>query len=259
MSSTATVISPSSAEEAAAAIAADPEATIMGGGTLVMAQLALGYRAVDRAVWLGRAGLDAVNEADGRLTIGGMATLATCVDLVAPIGPCASNIGDSELRAQATLGGNICSDLPFGDLQGPLLALDASVRLGGAGGERTVGAAAFFADIGGDVVLDVSFDVPAAGAFVPLRRHHTHAPTAIGVSAVRSSDGEVRIAATGVAPDARRLSSVESALAGGATAPDAAEAAPDDIDPYDDVMASAAHRSRVLPTLVRRALDQLGG
>ena len=60
-----------------AAIAADPDATILAGGTLLMSQLALGYTTVDRAVWLGKAGLDEVNETGGRVTIGGMATLAT--------------------------------------------------------------------------------------------------------------------------------------------------------------------------------------
>ncbi len=256
---TTTVLAPASPEEAAAALAAEPDITVIGGGTIVVPRHMLGGVAIERALWLGRAGLDRVREDGDTVVVGATATMAGCRDLPAPLGPCAANVGDVEVQAQATIGGNICAGPPCGDLQGPLLALEASVRVANAAGESTVSAAEFFSDTGGSIVLDVSFRRPAAGAFVPLCRHHTESLTAIGVSAVRSADGEIRLAATGVAPEARRLSSAESALASGADPADAAEAASADVEPYDDALASAAYRSRVLPVLIRRALDELGG
>ncbi len=254
-----TVLAPASPAEAAAAIAAEPDITVIGGGTIVIPRHMLGEVAPERALWLGRAGLDGVREDGDTIVVGSAATLARCRDLPAPVGPCAANIGDVEVQAQATIGGNICAGPPCGDLRGPLLALEATVRVAGAGGERTVGPGEFFEDTGASLVLDVSFERPEAGAFVPLRRHHTESLTAIGISAVRSAGGQVRLAATGVAPDARRLASAEAALDDGGSAADAAEAALDDCDLYDDVLASAAYRRRVLPTLIRRALEQLGG
>ena len=50
-------------------------------------------------------------------------------------------VADREIRAQATLGGNLCApggdESPRGDLQAALIALGAQVRSTGAGGERT--------------------------------------------------------------------------------------------------------------------------
>ena len=104
MSSAATVTIPSSPEEAAQAFAADPEVTVIGGGTVVVPGNHLGSAPVARALWLGRAGLDSVEESGGRVTIGGAASLAAGAGLAAPVGSCIANIGDAELRAQATVG-----------------------------------------------------------------------------------------------------------------------------------------------------------
>jgi CO/xanthine dehydrogenase FAD-binding subunit len=260
MTSMSTVLAPSSSEEIGAAIAAEPGIVVVSGGTLVVPQHAVGGAASDRVMWLGRAGLDRVTEADGRITVGAMASLATCRELPSPIGPCASNIGDGEVQAQATLGGNISAPAPYGDLRGPLLALEADIHRVGPDGEETVDAAAGFAGpSGGSIVLEVSFEAPVAGSFVALQRHHTQALTAIGVSVVRTAGGELRLAATGMAPDARRLPSAEAVLAAGGGPDEAARAVVADIDPYDDALASAAYRSRVFPALVGRALSQLGG
>src|ERR671939_420608 len=58
-----------------------------------------------------------------------------------PLADFARNVGDYEVRRQATIGGNLCAPpgatTPRGDLQAPLLALGARVRSVGAGGERT--------------------------------------------------------------------------------------------------------------------------
>ncbi len=258
MTSTNSVLTPSTPDEVVAALAADPDVVVIGGGTLVVPQVSLGTP-VERAVWLGRAALDSVDESGDEIIVGATASLAACSRLPAPLGPCAANVGDPEVRSQATIGGNICAPVPYGDLRGPLLALDASIRCATADGERTVDAATFFALSGPRIALDVRFASPAAGSFVPLQRPHTVSLTAIGISAVRGASGEVRLAATGVAPEARRLYAAEAALAGGSDPVAAADAAREDIEPYDDVLASAAHRARVIPTLVRRAIDQLGG
>ena len=66
-------------------------------------------------------------------------------------------------------------------------------------------------------------------------------------------------AAGGIGPRARRLQGVESALVDGASPHEAAARALDGVDPQDDALASAWYRREVLPTLVTRALEQLGG
>ena len=257
----ATVSIPTSEAEAAAAVTGSPPAAVLAGGTLLVPQITLGEVSVERAVWLGRAGMDTISRSNGIITVGAAAPLAKCAVLPAPAGPCAANIGDNEVRAQATIGGNVCSPAPYGDLRGPLLAMDAVLRWTDADGAHTGGIADFAASVGsspGALLLDIAFAAPAAGSFVALRRHHTHSLTALAVSAVRGADGAVAIAATGAAPDACRLHSAEAVLADGGSIADASAAAVADADPYDDALASAAYRSRVLGVYVARALEQLG-
>ena len=252
---------PLSEAEAVAAVTQEPYATPLAGGTLLVPQLTLGEASPARAVWLGRAEMDGITQSNGRITVGAAAPLAHCAGLAAPVGACAANIGDNEVSAQATFGGNVCAPAPYGDLRGPLLAVGAVLRWADPDAIHT-GTVADFAAAGGArpgvLLLDAAFSVPAAGSFVALRRHHTQSLTALAVSAARLHDGTVAIAATGAAPDARRLPAAEAAVAAGGSIADAAAAAEADADPYDDALASAAYRRRVLGVYVARALEQLG-
>jgi CO/xanthine dehydrogenase FAD-binding subunit len=179
------------------------------------------------------------------------------VDLPAPIGPCAANIADIEIRGQATVGGNLCAgsgEVPRGDLQGALLAVGATVRSAGPGGVATQPLEEFLAVREGRLVLGVGFEEPAAGAFAALDRPHTHDYTALAVSAARAVDGTLRLAVTGAGSHGQRLLSAEAR----ADDPEAAgTAALGDVTFADDALASAWYRERTLPVLVRRALTRL--
>ena len=100
----------------------------------------------------------------------------------------------------------------------------------------------------GRLLLSVSFDEPAAGAYAGLDRPHTHDYTALSVSGARAADGTIRLAATGAGSHGQRLPSAEGGDA---------EAALNDVSPHDDALASAWYRTKVLPVLVRRVLDEL--
>jgi CO/xanthine dehydrogenase FAD-binding subunit len=252
------VLLPGTPEEAVSAFGDGAGVTVVGGGTIVLPEISAGRLAPQKTLLLARAGLAGVTREAGKVTIGAMATLDSLADLPAPVGPCAANVGDIEIRSQATVGGNLCAgeghDAPRGDLQGALIAVGAHVRSAGAGGETTEPLEDFLARRDGRLVLDVSYDEPAAGAFAPLERPHTHEFTALAVSAARLADGTVRLAATGTGSAGVRLPSAEAAAAD----PQAAgEAALQDVSPHDDALASSWYRSKVLPVLVRRALTQL--
>jgi len=255
---TADVLIPSSPDEAVAAFGDGADVTVIGGGTIVMPLITYGRLRPAKAILLGRAGLAGVERDGSTMTIGAATPIAELVDLPAPLGPCAANVADVEIRGQATVGGNLCAgegpDAPRGDLQGALLALGATVTSAGAGGERTEPLEDFLGNRGGRLVLRVSFEAPAAGAFASLDRPHSHDYTALAVSAARAVDGTVRIAATGAGSHGLRLPSAE-AKAGDPAA--AGEAALADASPHDDALASAWYRQRTLPVLVRRALTQL--
>ena len=172
--------------------------------------------------------------------------------MVAPLGPCAANIADLEIRAQATVGGNVCAgagnEAPRGDLQGAFLALGATVRSAGEGGITEESLEDFLPKRRERLLLDISFDEPVVGAFAALDRPHTHDYTALAVSGARGTDGTVRLAATGAGSHGQRLPSAEGGDA---------DAALNDVTPHDDALASAWYRQKVLPVLVRRVLTDL--
>jgi CO/xanthine dehydrogenase FAD-binding subunit len=258
MAAVTDVLIPASPEEAVSAYGDGAGVTLIGGGTIVMPDITAGRLKPAKTILLARAGLSEVLREGDRVTIGATAPLGALLDLPAPVGACAANVGDREIRRQATVGGNLCAGegpgAPRGDLQGALIAVGAQVHSAGAGGETTEPLEEFLGKRRDRLILDVSFDEPAAGAFVALDRPHTHEYTTLAVSAARLADGSVRLAATGAGSWGVRLISAEAAAAD----PEAAgRAALQDVTPHDDVLASAWYRSKVLPVLVRRALTRL--
>jgi carbon-monoxide dehydrogenase medium subunit len=252
------VLQPTSEDEAIEAFGDGSDVTVLAGGTIVVPDMTYGYLKPSRVLMLAHAGLAGIERDGSRVTIGAMTPVQDLVDLPAPIGPCAANVAEGEIRSQGTVGGNLCAgqgrDAPRGDLQAAFVAVGATVRSAGAGGERREPVEELLAGREPRLVLDVSFEEPAAGSYVSLDRAHTHDYTALAVAAARVADGSVRLAATGLDGPAARLSSAE-AKADDADA--AAQAAAEGVTFADDAVASAWYREKTLPVLVKRALSQL--
>ncbi len=255
---------PASPAEAVEAFGDGRDVTVFAGGTILMPEIAYGrYPKRGRTLMLSGAGLDEISSGDP-VRIGAMTRLSAVADAgIEPLARAAGDVADHEIRAQATLGGNLCATpgpaSPRGDLQAALLAVGARVRCAGADGERAETIDEFLArDDEPRLVLAVEFDRPRRAAYLSQRRRHAHSYVVMAVACAETSDG-VRVAASGVAPRALRLQGVERALADGATPSDAAQQATDRLEPPDDALASSWYRGQVLPTLVRRALEQLRG
>src|SRR6187397_257922 len=246
------VLMPSSEDEAIAAFGDGAEVVVVGGGTIVLPDITYRRLRPTKALMLGHAGLSGVTTEGSTVTIGAMTPVQELVGMGAPLGPCAANVADMEIRSQGTVGGNVCAgagqEAPRGDLQGALLAVGATARSASAGDVTEEPLEDFLPRRGERLLLSISFDEPAAGAYAGLDRPHTHDYTALSVSGARAADGTVRLAATGAGSHAQRLTSAESGDA---------EAALNDVSPHDDALASAWYRTKVLPVLVRRVLDEL--
>ena len=253
------LLTPDSPAAATSAFGDGTDVTVIGGGTIVMPLVTHGWIRPTRALLLAGAGLDTVTVENGTVTVGAMTPIAALTEMTDPVGACAANIADVEIRSQGTVGGNLCAvappEHPTGDLQAALIAVDAVVRSAGAGGEREEPVEDFLADPDNRLLLGVTFDEPSAGAFDSLDRPHAPHPTPLSVSGARVADGSVRLAATGGGPTAVRLRAAE-AHAGDLEA--AGVAALDDVVLVDDAVASAWYRERILPLLVRSVLTQLG-
>jgi CO/xanthine dehydrogenase FAD-binding subunit len=254
------VLRPASEDEAIEAFGDGKDVVVIGGGTIVVPDLTYRRLQPKKALLLRDAGLAGITRDGPRITIGAATPIQELVGLPAPIGPCAAGIGDVEIRGAATVGGNLCAgegyEAPRGDLQGAFLAVGATVRSVGEGGITDEPLEDFLEKRRSRLALSISYEEPAAGAFAALDRPHTHDYTALAVSGARTTDGTIRLAATGAGWWGVRLPSAEAAAADPAKA---GEAALQDVDPQDDALASAWYRKKVLPVLVRNVLDELKG
>jgi CO/xanthine dehydrogenase FAD-binding subunit len=229
--------------------------TVFAGGTTLMPEIAAGRLKPTRALLLHRSGLDDLRADGGVIRMGPMVTLAALADgtdeLLARF---ALQVGDREVRAGATVGGNLCATAGLGsqrgDLGAPLIALGARVRSTGKGGERTEAVEDFLAsDRGGRLVLEIEYDRPIGKwSAQTLRRRHAHSYAIANVAICSSGDG-IRVGVSGISPVAVRCRSVEQSRD--------AEDVLKDVDPVDDAVATAGYRRRMLTVLVRRALDEV--
>jgi CO/xanthine dehydrogenase FAD-binding subunit len=246
------VLVPGSEDEAIAAFGDGTDVVVVGGGTIVVPDLTYRRREAKKALLVGRAGMSGVERDGSRVTIGAATPVQELVGLPAPLGPCAANVADVEIRSQGTVGGNLCAghspEAPRGDLQGALIALGATARSAAGGDVTEEPIEDFLPKCHDRLLLSVSYEEPAAGAFAGLDRPHTHDYTALAVSGARAADGTVRLGVTGAGSHGQRLASAEGGDA---------DAALNDVTPHDDALASAWYRAKVLPVLVRRVLSDL--
>ena len=246
---------PASAEEAASLFGDGAGVTVFAGGTILMPELTAGRLELGKTLLLGRAGLDTIT-VDGPTTrIGAAVPVAALIASPARIlAAAAAKVGDVEIRAQGTVGGNVCAppgrEVPRGDLQAPLIALGAHVRSTGAGGERVEPIEEFLAgDRATRLVLELSFEnAERPQGYAAIGRPHAHAYTILSAAVARDGDG-LRVAVGGAGPTAVRSSAVE------------ASGDPDDalkdVTPVDDALASARYRSKMLTVVIRRALADM--
>lgn len=169
----------------------------------------------------------------------------------------ASQVGDPQIRHRGTIGGSLSHADPAADLPMALVALGGSVELQGPSGSRTVSADDFFQGFFETALqpdeLLTAVRVPRR-AGVPwgyqkfVRRANDWA--IVGVAAVHG-----RIALANMGPKPLRATAAEEALAGGASAAEAAQHAADGTSPAEDMHADRDYRRHLAKVLTRRALE----
>jgi CO/xanthine dehydrogenase FAD-binding subunit len=243
------VLIPTSPEEARSWFGEAPDTLIVGGGTIVMPDLGSGTRRPSRVMLLTRASLSGCRYDGDRLRIGATTTLEGLVGAPEPLGSAARSVADAEIRGQATIAGNICAgpgrDAPRGDLQAPLIAMDARVSWTDGGAPMVEPVERFLATPAlGKLVVEIEVAVPTHGAYAGLRRPHSHGYTPVAVCYAQLAN-ERRWAASGLGPHALRLLSDTHPVPAveGWQAP-------------DDAVASAWYRNEIVAVLVGRCLAE---
>ena len=246
---------PSSADEAVQLFGDGEGITVFAGGTILMPEIAAGRLKPARALLLHRSGLDDLRTDGDVVRIGAMVPVAALAEGDGLLARFAQQLGDLEVRAAATVGGNLCGSGGLGgqkgDLGAPLIALGARVRSDGKGGERTEPVEDFLAgERTGRLVLEVEYDQPTGSwSAQTLRRRHAHSYAIANVAACSNGDG-LRVGVSGVGSSAVRASTVEQSRN--------AEDVLKDVDPVDDAVATAEYRRKMLVVLTRRALEEVG-
>ena len=219
--------------------------------------------------------LKGVTATDGGFTIGALTTHATLQDSpeLGVIAAAATQIADQQVRNRGTVGGSLAHGDPASDLPAVMLALEATVNVQGAGGERSIPVSELFRDylttaLEPDEIL-TSIDVPSMegwgwGYEKFTRRAEDWAM--VGVVALVRGNGsadDVRVGLTHMGSTALRATALEDALRGQALDADsiasAAEHAADGTEPPGDLNATAGYKCHLAKVLARRALTTASG
>ena len=110
------VLTPRSPEEAAEAFGDGSDVTVLAGGTILLPEITYGRAKPKRVLMLARSGLGRIERSNGTVTIGAAVSVAELVEGDEPLATAARYVGDPEVRAQATVGGNLCA--PPGEAPG---------------------------------------------------------------------------------------------------------------------------------------------
>jgi len=169
----------------------------------------------------------------------------------------AREVGGAQIQNRGTIGGNIANASPAGDTLPVFAAVDATVVLRSADGERRVAFNEFYTGYRKSVMradeLITAVEIPAIEGRQWFRKVGTRAAQAISkvvMAAVRAP--APRIALGSVAPVVLRVPLTEAWLSSGGSIEEAAALIEREIHPIDDVRSTALYRRRVAVNLLRR-------
>ena len=269
-----------SLDDALAELAADPSLLVLAGGTDLMVELNGGHRTVSSVLAVHRVPELRTwrhDPAAGSLFLGAAVTYAEIMDpaiatLVPALAQAARTVGSPQIRAAATIGGNVATASPAGDGLPVLAALDAVVHLVSVGGTRDVPFAEFATAPKRTVRRP---DELISGVTVPVLagyqgyakvgvRNAMVIATASLCLAVDTAGANVRFGLGSVgpvilrAPEAEAMVASDADMDAGRLADDRVAAAAASVAaasrPIDDHRSTAAYRRRAIEVLAARQL-----
>ena len=253
----------------------DPAVRPIGGGTALMLMMKSGLYRPQRLVSLRAlpAWTEIAETPDGGLEIGAMVRLAE-IERSPEVRSCAPVVADTLLthsnvrvRNVATVGGNLAHGDPHMDLPPVLIALGASVRVVGPGGERDIPVEELFTGymttvLGNDELIAALRVPPQSGrraAYAKVTARSADDWPALGI-AVSVGSGDTRIAVGAATETAMRLPQTEAMLAGrrldDKLLREAGKCAAAEAPVVGDLHGSAAYKRVLVEVHLRRALQK---
>ena len=273
------IAQPDSADALATWYLAHPDATLIAGASDVGLWITKELRTLEDIAFLNNCkDLQTITETDQGFRIGAGVTIKALRDAMAVPHPALAELlrrfASEQIRAAATIGGNIANGSPIGDAPPALIALGATLHLRQGDARRSLPLEEFFLEyrkqdrLPGEFVEAVTLPASAPG----LRCYKLSKRFDQDISAVcgcfnLTLEGSIiasaRIAFGGMAGVPGRAHAVEAALTGRpfteATFRAALPAFAQDFSPLDDMRASAGYRLETAGNLALRYLHEIGG
>lgn len=269
-------------DEALRALAADPRAELIAGGTDFMVEINFGRRRPESLVAIDRVGELREIERNGRIRVGAGVTYTQLLaddTGSAALREASRTVGSPQIRNAGTIGGNIATASPAGDTLPVLAALDAAIVVRSVRGERRVPFAAWMTGPKRTVrardELVVAAEWDPAGPKQTFMKVGTRNAMVIAVASlalvVDASRRRVGVALGSCGPTILRAAEAERFAEGvigeagweGGFRPGEAACAEfgrlvaSAARPIDDVRGTAAYRTHVLSVMGARALARV--
>ena len=273
-----------SVDDAVAALAADPGALVIAGGTDVLIKVREGKYAGCSLVSIHelRDELEGVALSPaGDVEIGPLTTFRGCtfdpiIQRTVPVlGEAADMAGGPQLRAAGTLGGNLCNGITSADTASTQVAFDAVLRVRGPKGEREIPISAWYKGVGrvalepGElltkIVIPRSHYEGWTGHYIKYAMRNAMDIATLGVSCLvklsadKQTVEDLRLAFGVAGPVPFRAVETERAMAGlpiGEAVAQIGPAALGEVNPRDSWRASKAFRLQLVDELSGRALRE---
>lgn len=230
------------------------------GGTELLMAMKLGVLSPPGLVDLKRLDeLRAVRYEGGRLLVGAAAThqaVASHEEVLRRLPVLAAverRVGNARVRAQGSIGGNLCFAEPRSDVTTLLAALGARVVLASARGRREVPMSEFLTGAyetlrePDELLVEVVVEGAERQWGVHLKHHYLERPTVSVALVADERDGRFRLAVGAVGETPYLV----EASAPGQIDPDAVAAG---VDPVEDIGGSVAYKRHLTAVIVRQVL-----
>lgn len=273
-------IAPETSDELANWYLEHPEATLIAGATDVGLWVTKDLRALGDVAFLGRCrDLQTIEDlGDGTVRIGAGVTMQAFLPAAEVMHPSYGDLvrryGSEQVRAAATLGGNIANGSPIGDNPPPLIAAGATLHLRKGNDRRSIPLEDFFLDYGkqdraaGEFVeaVTVPKSVPDLRVYKLSKRFDQDISAVCGAFNISVKNGIIDsavIAFGGMAGTPKRATHVETALTGLAWSEESIRSVlprfSDDFAPLTDMRASATYRLQTAQSMLLRYFHDRAG
>lgn len=254
---------PATLEQAAALLAANPDAKLLAGGQTLLPTMKQRLAAPSDLIDIGRLEeLRFVRHEGGVLSIGAgirhaeVARDETVRRVIPGLAGLAGEIGDPQVRNMGTIGGSVANNDPAADYPAAVLALAATIHTT----QRAIPADDFFTGMfetaleENEILTRIDFPVPERAAYAKFRNPASRYAMA-GVFVAKSASG-VRVAVTGAGPSVFRVAEMEQALSA-RFSPDALAGiavSPEGLN--SDIHGAADYRAHLVAVMARKAVEK---